>query len=48
MYKVQRRALGFAVGVILALIATLLLDPYIPRVGVWAQPCASRSWFRWS
>ena len=30
MDKVQRRALGFAVWVILALIVTLLLDSYEP------------------
>jgi hypothetical protein len=32
MDKVQRRALGFAVWVILALIVTLLLDSYVPRL----------------
>jgi hypothetical protein len=32
MDKVQLRALGFAVWVILALIVTLLLDSYEPRL----------------
>jgi hypothetical protein len=40
MDKVQRRALGFAVGVILVLIVTLLLDSYIPRLrGLGAALC---------
>jgi uncharacterized membrane protein YgaE (UPF0421/DUF939 family) len=40
MDKVQRRALGFAVWVILALIVTLLLDCYVPRLrGLGAVLC---------
>jgi hypothetical protein len=40
MDKVQRRALGFAVWVILALIVTLLLDSYVPRLrGLGAALC---------
>jgi len=40
MDKVQRRALGFAVWVILALIATLVLDSYVPRLrGLGAALC---------
>ena len=40
MDKVERRALGFAVWVILALILTLLLDSYIPRLrGLGAALC---------
>ena len=46
MDKVQRRALGFAVWVILALIVTLLSTLTYPGCGVWAEPCACRSWCR--
>jgi hypothetical protein len=46
MDKVQRRALGFAVWVILALIVTLLLDSYVPRLRGLGGACACRSWFR--
>jgi hypothetical protein len=40
MDKVQRRALGFAVWFILALIVTPLLDSYVPRLrGLGAVLC---------
>ncbi len=40
MDKVQRRALGFAIWVILALIVTLLLNSYVPRLrGLGAALC---------